>query len=162
MKSELYFDQDTLNPEIVSDNFKYDSLGRIVRFERTSFYPQPRSSTKCYELNYTGKKLTEIITYDSYKIRTKRDLIEFRNNRTAFEIIDHMNPDVVILGGRSEQVIQRYLYKLDKRGNWIKRYYVKSNEKKILEIKRRIKYEAHNNSNVLLGFYQSRYFGETW
>lgn len=142
IKSELFFDQDTLSPQWLCHNFQFDSLRGVVNFEQTRYYPESRQSTECYELKFQNNRLLERLTLDSCNTVTKRESIEFRDNRTAFQIIDHMNPEVVVVGGRSEQGIQRYLYKLDKRGNWIKRYYVTANGRKILEIKRKIKYRG--------------------
>ena len=59
----------------------------------------------------------------------------------VFETIDHHDTTAVITGGRSEKGMQRYKYLYDKNGNWIKRYYVTSEGRSILEIKRGIKYK---------------------
>lgn len=143
VKSELYFDQDTLNPEIVSDNFKFNSLGQVISFERTHFYQNSRRQTDCYELGYSNNRLTEIISRDSCASISKMDMIQYVNSKSANRTINHMNPEVIVVGGRSELGVERYLYKFDKHGNWIKRYFVKSTGRKILEIKRRIKYKDH-------------------
>jgi hypothetical protein len=145
VKYELYFDQDTLNPEIKSNNFVYDSSDRIISFQRTKYFQNSRSQTDCYGLGYKNNKLTEISIRGSCNTISHKDQLEYLSEKSVFRTIDHMDPNVVVVGGRSEQGIQRYLYKLDKQGNWVKQYYVKSNGRKILEIKRRIKYAAHNN-----------------
>ena len=142
IKSELYFDQDTLNPQWLCHSFQYDSLEGVVKFKRTNYYSESRQSSECFELKFQNSRFIERLTFDSCKTVTKRESIEFQDNRSVFQVIDHMNPEVVVVGGRSEQGIQRYIYKLDKRGNWIKRYYVKANGRKTLEIKRKIIYEG--------------------
>jgi len=145
IKSEMFFDQDTINPQWVCHNFKYDSVSQQVTFERTNFYSNSRQRSECYELKFTNNRLLNRLTFDSCNVITKKESIEFRNNRTVFRTIDHMDPEVVILGARSEEGIQRFLYRIDKRGNWTKRYFISSSGMRFLEIKNKIKYQAHNN-----------------
>lgn len=149
IKSELFLDQDTINPYWLCHKFQYDTLREVVKFERISFYPNDRQSIDCHELRYSKGRLMEKLTYDSCISVSQRDYIAFRNSRKAFRVVDFMNPDVIVTGGRSEKGIQRYLYKLDKRDNWFKRYYVRSNGRKILEIKRKIKYVKQSGAESI-------------
>ncbi|MEL6557781.1 MAG: hypothetical protein AAFQ94_06320 [Bacteroidota bacterium] len=142
IKSELFFDQDTINPQWIDDHFEYDSLTETVRFKRTNYYPNNRQFTKCIEMKLSNGRLMEQLMLDSCNEVTQREYIEYLSDRKVFNVIDYMNSEVVVTGGRSEQGVQRYLYKLDKKGNWTKRYYVRANGRKILDIKRKIRYAS--------------------
>lgn len=144
LKSDLYFDQDTLNPQSTYHSFSFDSLNRIVSYKRTSSNFDYESYTDCYEIKYEQNRPSSKIILDSCTRVTQKRTIQYKSKRSALYVHDWMNPDAIITGGRSENGVARYLYKFDKRGNWTKRFYVKSNGIRILDIKRKIKYEAQD------------------
>ncbi len=140
-KSAIYLNEGISSPSLLIHNFQFDSIERIISYERTNLYQKAGSLTDCYEFKYHDNKLSAIIKYDSCKTIGQEVRIEYASQRSALVNIDHQNPEIVALGGRSENGVQRYLYKLDDRGNWIKRYYLGSNGTRILEIKRKVTYK---------------------
>lgn len=145
IQSELYFEKDAINPEWKHHNFVYDTLNKKMKFERTSFVFNRREVTTYYEYAFSNNRLFDEKTLDDSGAVTRQERTEWLNERTVFRIIDHKNPETVVLGAHSEQGIQRYLYKLDKRGNWVKRYYVKADGGRLLEIKRKIRYDTNRH-----------------
>jgi hypothetical protein len=142
-KIELYYGQDEINPEIVTHDYEYNLLGNIKSYKSTHYYRATGFKyTECFKLEYIKEQLTTISKYDScLNLSKKIDLKYDDKGNPASEKIDGCNPDMVYLGSRSDKGIIRYFYKYDKKGNWIKRFYVTSTGNKILELKRKIKYK---------------------
>lgn len=143
------FSKRNSEPLIVENNFKRDSLGRLISYNQTL----PSSSRNnsgdlitTFRLYYNNKnQVDSIIQTDSENI--SKIVYYFKYNTKGLiqsKIVDHNSPDAVLGGIRSWKKGKHdkygYFYKYDKYGNWIKRYSITKN-RKYLDSKRKIKYE---------------------
>lgn len=139
-KAEFFFDEDTLHPATVWRKLTYKD-GNLQSCLATH-YGKFRNWTICYEYTYHEGKISSVLTYDSCAELTDSLTITYNSKGyPAYQIIRQYDPRIVVAGGRSENGFQRFYYKFDKRGNWVKRYYVTSSGRRIKEIKRKIEYQ---------------------
>jgi hypothetical protein len=139
-KSELYYEKDTTNAIVVTDEFAYSSFGKILSYKRTH---NQIKHADCLEFKYDGEKIVESLLYNNCHELTKRTTISYnKRGLPVSEVIDHLDPETLITGGRSEGGFQRFFYSFDKQGNWTKRFYVTSKGQKILDTKRKLFYKS--------------------
>ncbi len=140
-KREFYVKNDTVKPVIVLHSYLYDSIDQLVSYKWTSEDYEGNETTDCSKLKYKKNELIIQELEECSRIN-KTITVKFDSKGNPIsETINYHDPTIIITGGRSEKGIIRYKYKYDKKGNWIKRYYVTSKGKSILEFKRKIKYQ---------------------
>lgn len=148
LKTEMFWEGDPEVPLHSDNEFIYNDKGQLSSFVRTTSFKsttlnpnERRTRKKCIELRFENTRVVEEIERDSCDVTSQRRFFEYDSlGNKIKETIDSMDPNSHVFGGRSENGIQRYFYKFDKEGNWIKRYFEFESGKRILEIKRKIKY----------------------
>lgn len=139
-KSEQYSDKDTINAIVVTNEFVYSSSKQILSYKRTHNQTHHKD---CWEFKYKGEEVVESLLYNDCRELTKK--ITTGYNKKGFpvrEVIDYLDAETIITGGRSTKGFQRFFYSFDRQGNWTKRFYVTSKGRKILETKRKLIYRS--------------------
>ena len=141
-KKKVFLDRNLTKPNSIFHSYVYDSTDRLISFKITHYWGRARDArTDCTILKYTDNTITIQRLDSCHHIRqTETNTFDSKGNLVK-RVIDAHDPNAHVSGGRSENGIQHYHFKYDKRGNWVKRYYVTSKGKKILEIKRRVRYQ---------------------
>ena len=140
IKKEIYLSTDSIHPAFIIRNHVYED-NKLISYSRTSADAQTDEPLldKTLITYYPDSVVIEYITWQDELSKRQVVLLD-EKGRGVETIIDWQNRDAVITGGRSENGYSRYVYKFDKRGNWIRRYYVTSRGRRILDYKRKIEY----------------------
>lgn len=141
---EIFGRMDTLRASVVMDQFVYGDSALLMSFVLTKYYlKMGTSETNCVSFTYSGDSTLIHYLRGCEELEQSELLIRNAKGQVYTVETDHHDSTVVLLGGRSEEGKQRLYYKFDKRGNWVKQYYVSKKGKKTLEIKRKIKYAGN-------------------
>ena len=140
-KREIFLSYDSIQPSIVLHSYIYNPKGKLISYKWTTENFEGIEKINCCQIQYMENKVIiqemENCEFVNKTITLQLDKI----GNPIFETIDYHDKNIVITGGRSENGVQMYKYKYDKKGNWTKRYYINSKGKSTLEIKRKIKYK---------------------
>ena len=141
IKSDMYFRNED-EPQITLSAISYDKQNNIVLVkQKNQFLASGISDSSYYNYIYKEDVYVGMNKLDSYKTIYESWTLKYnKKSQIELKITDYLDPNTTIGGGRVEEGIRREFFKYDKLGNWKKRYFVYSNGKKKIEIKRKFKY----------------------